>query len=519
MFTSSRGTSFRSGKHLGVNHGGAAMTSIGKYKLLDEMGVGAVGTTYRASDTFRNREMVVKVLNPAITGSPELSEQICRDLSAAAELRHPHIAKVRDLGEADGAIYVASDLVNGVDLRWHIDRRILTLLDKIDLMVQVCGALHFAHTKGVAHGNIKPGNIFVTGKDATILDFGIGKCLASIVEAGGRPAALQPNYLAPEQVLGKPFKARSDVFSVAVVLYELLVKYPFPADANLIAREIVHTNPEPLRALDPDIPVELEQLVIRALEKDPEKRLERADEFAAGLYLISQKLRGPMAPPRSEFAASASDTSTPMPGTLQAPAFAPTFGVTAAAPPAPSSVFVAPVVAPAPPPPPPVPEPVMAASNVSDETAPAPPLRRPPPPVQSKTSWVPYAVAAVLTFCISLAILSRQSMHASQAKPTPAQVVQAPSAARVEPPVTSPAPRTAAPAAVIAPAPASEAAPSKPSEEQVLLTQVKALWASGKYAQALDKADELLAEHPDYIEGRVWKKKIRAAQDAEAAMK
>jgi hypothetical protein len=72
---------------------------------------------------------------------------------------------------------------------------------------------------------------------------------------------------------------------------------------------------------------------------------------------------------------------------------------------------------------------------------------------------------------------------------------------------------------VIAPAPASEAAPSKPSEEQVLLTQVKALWASGKYAQALDKADELLAEHPDYIEGRVWKKKIRAAQDAEAAMK
>ena len=98
-------------------------------------------------------------------------------------------------------------------------------------------------------------------------------------------------------MLGKPFKPKSDVFSVAVVLYELLVKYPFPADANLIAREIVHTAPEPLRKLDPEIPEELEQLVIRALEKDPEKRLERADEFAAGLYLISQKLRGPGAPP------------------------------------------------------------------------------------------------------------------------------------------------------------------------------------------------------------------------------
>ncbi len=117
--------------------------------------------------------------------------------------------------------------LNGVDLRWHIDRRILSLADKIELMVQVCGALAFAHSKGVAHGDIKPGNIFVTGKDATVLDFGIGKCLASIVEAGARPAALLPNYLAPEQVLGKPFKAKSDVFSVAVVLYELLVKYPF----------------------------------------------------------------------------------------------------------------------------------------------------------------------------------------------------------------------------------------------------------------------------------------------------
>jgi serine/threonine protein kinase len=250
------------------------MTSIGKYKLLDEMGVGAVGTTYRATDTFRNREMVLKVLNPAIIGTPELREQICRDLSASAELRHPHIVKVRDLGEVDGAIYIATELLNGVDLRWHIERRILSLADKIDLMVQVCGALAFAHSKGVAHGNIKPGNIFVTGKDATILDFGIGKCLASIVEAGGRPGALLPNYFAPEQVLGKPFKSRSDVFSVAVVLYELLSKYPFPADANLIAREIVHTTPEPLRKLDPEIPDELEQLMVRALEKDPEKRLE-----------------------------------------------------------------------------------------------------------------------------------------------------------------------------------------------------------------------------------------------------
>jgi serine/threonine protein kinase len=500
------------------------MTSIGKYKLLDEMGVGAVGTTYRASDSFRNREMVVKVLNPAMTGTPELRERICRDLSAAADLRHPHIVKVRDLGEADGAIYIATELLNGVDLRWHIERRILSLVDKIDLIVQVCGALHFAHIKGAAHGDIRPGNIFVTGKDATVLDFGIGKCLASIVEAGGRPANLSPNYFAPEQVLGKPFKARSDVFSTAVVLYELLARYPFPADANLIAREIVHTNPEPLRNLDPAIPVELEQLVMRALEKDPEKRLERADEFAAGLYLISQKLRGPMAPAPTEIPASAEDTSTPMPVALAPPAFAPAFGSAPPVQPAPVSVMVAP---PPPPPvaPPPVATPAAAAPPQVTVGAPPPAPVKHVPAARSKTGWIPYAIAAILTFCISLAFLSRTNMHASQTKAPDTPAIQAPStAAASEQPAAAPAPQVTAPSAIEAApavnAPAVSKAPvSKPSEEQVLLAQVKALWASGKYAQAMEKADDLLAAHPDYLEGRVWKKKIRAAQDAEAAMK
>jgi serine/threonine-protein kinase len=485
------------------------MTSIGKYKLLDEMGVGAVGTTYRASDTFRNREMVLKVLNPAIIGSPELRDQICRDLSASAELRHPHIVKVRDLGEVDGAIYIATELLNGVDLRWHIDRRILSLADKIDLMVQVCGALAFAHSKGVAHGNIKPGNIFVTGKDATILDFGIGKCLASIVEAGGRPGALFPNYLAPEQILGKPFKAKSDVFSVAVVLYELLAKYPFPADANLITREIVHTTPEPLRKLDSEIPEELEQLMIRALEKDPEKRLERADEFAAGLYLISQKLRGPGAAPEAVASAEPAVALAP-------PAFAPTFA-SAMPPPVAAPVVTAPVAEPAPSVTPAssvTPTPPKVAPRVSKGTAPA------PQPTSSKTRWIPYAVAAVLTFCISLTFFSRQSMHASQSQaPAPVVAVQQPSASAVQPQVAAPPPQTPAPVAAAEVLPASETAPAQPSDDQVLLGQVKALWASGKYAQALEKVDDLLAAHPDHMEGRIWKKKIRSAQEAEAAMK
>lgn len=494
------------------------MTSIGKYKLLDEMGVGAVATTYRASDTFRNREMVVKVLNPAIVKSPELRDQLSKDLGGAAELRHPHIGKVRDLGEVDGVIYIATELLNGVDLRWYMDHKVLAMADKIDLIVQVCGALAFAHSKGVPHGHIKPGNIFVTGKDATILDFGIGKCVESVVAAGVRPAALLPNYFAPEQILGKPFKARSDVFSTAVVLYELLTQYPFPSEANLIPREIVHTVPEPLRKHDPEIPEELETLMTRALEKDPEKRLERIDEFAAGLYLISQRMRGPVAVP-----AQVQQAIEPPPVDLPAPAFAPTFGAVKPAPvPAPAAPVV--VLQPAPAPAPIVSAPVAAspvAPNVSAGTK--SPKRAPASkPALSKAPWLPYAVAAVLTFCISLTLLSRQSMRASQAKPQATETAQpqtaAPVTSQLESKIATPAPAAAPPAVIEAQTPSQPAAP-KQSEEQVLLNQVKYFWASGKYGLAMSKVDELLADYPDYMEGRIWKKKIRAAQEAEAAMK
>ena len=472
------------------------MNAIGKYKLLDQMGVGAVGTTYRASDTFRNRELAVKVLDPAITGSEQLREQICRDLGAAAELRHPHIATVRDLGEVDGAIYIATELLTGSDLQ-HLERRAFSLADKLELMVQVCGGLSYAHSKGMPHGNIKPSNIFVTGKDAMILDFGIGKCLASIVEAGGRPAALVPDYFAPEQILGKPLNARSDIFSVAVVLYELLVnKHPFPGGAGLIPREIVHTAPEPLRKLDPQIPEELEQLLARALEKDPEKRLERVDELAAGLYLIAQKQRGAVAP------------------AVDVPASAPAPVVVA---PTPAPPVPVPVVTPAPP---------QATPNVSEGTLAAPVRavapqrlkRAAPPATRSRLRiWLPYAAAAVLTFCLALTFLSRESIRASQAKDPAPAAVQPRSAPEIVKPLESPAAQVSEPAAPAA-APASATTP-QPSEEQVLLNEMKSLWASGKYAQAMEKVNDILATHPEDMEGRVWKKKIRAAQEAEAAMK
>ena len=181
-----------------------------------------------------------------------------------------------------------------MDLRRFMqDNQELPLGQKLAVIAQVAEGLAFAHSRGIAHGNLKPSNIFVDGaRDVSILDFGIAKWLAALLEAGGRPEGLMANYLAPEQVLGQPFDARSDIFALGLMLYEFASgKYPFSADPGLIPREIVHTEPEPLRKLDAQVPEELEQLVARALKKEPGQRLQTAEEFASGLYLAAQQLR------------------------------------------------------------------------------------------------------------------------------------------------------------------------------------------------------------------------------------
>ena len=499
---------------------------IGKYKLGDKIGEGALGGTYHASETFQRRPLVLKVLDPVITAHAELREQLCRDLGAAAELRHPRIVKVRDLGEVDGTLYVATDLLTGVDFRQHLkEHRTLTLLEKIELMVQVCGGLAFAHAKGLAHGNIKPSNLFIDGdKRATILDFGIGKCLASVVASGTRPAGLYPNYFAPEQVLGQPFDARSDIFSVALVLYELLAeRYPFPAEPGLVPREIVHREPESLRKLSLEIPAELDQLVARALEKDPARRLQKAEEFASGLYLIAKKLQsGQVATPVEEPAAvPAGPEEVAAPVVETAPD--PVLKETAENPPA-QPVVAEPVIAP-------VAEAAAgspAATKVVPIAAkPAPtPAPTPRAAATAKKSSLPrrlitYGVAALLAFCIIGFILSRQDINASQPKAQAPAVAAQPTTAPAVPPkvVEPPEPMLTPPPKAVEAAVPAEPAPAKPSAEQVALSQAKSLWAAGKYAQALGRVEEALAANPQSTEALAWKKKIREAQDAEAAFK
>ena len=270
------------------------MKSIGKYQVIEELGGSATGTTYRARDAFRNREFAVKILTvvPGLTAAAK--EQFCAHLAACAELTHRHIAKVHDLGEVEEGIFVATEWRSGMGFeRFMQENADLPLGQKLAVVAQVAEGLAFAHSRDIAHGDLKPSNIYIDGaRDVSILDFGVAKWLAALLAAGSRTEGLMANYLAPEQVLGQPFDARSDIFALGLILYQFASgKYPFSSDPSVIAREIVHSEPAPLTIADGKIPQELQQLVVRALKKDPEQRLQTAEEFASGLYLAAQQLR------------------------------------------------------------------------------------------------------------------------------------------------------------------------------------------------------------------------------------
>lgn len=429
------------------------MKAIGKYQALQEIGSSAAAKLFRARDKFRNREVALKVYDAALTPQSEADElkakdQFYHELGACADLNHPHIATILDVGEADGAIYVATELLTGVDLAGHFQqRRARPLNAKLEWIAQVCDALGVVHRGGIAHGNLKPSNLFLSaGEDIRLLDLGTGRWIASILAAGGRLPGLGVHHFAPEQILGEYFDARSDIFSVGVILYQLLTdKYPFPGVDAVVPREIVHTEPQPIRQLDPQFPEELEHLLVRALHKDPQQRLQTVGEFATRLRRISN----PSVP-----------ASVPMPA--QQPA------------------------------------------------AKVPPAAKPHSgkPNRGRKQAVTYTVGGLLALGLTGMFLSHGGMDAS---PSPVSASSKVPTKPIEAPVRpAPRPVETKPAAAV---------PPQPSDEPAKLAAVKSLWESGQYAQGLSVVNDLLAKNPESAGAKFWKKKIRAAQETEAAMK
>ena len=268
------------------------MQTIGRYQLAEKLGEGGMGVVYRAFDALLERVVAVKVIATQMDSSSEMRERFFREARAAGQLSHRNIITIHDLGEQDGHPYLAMEFLEGQDLQQRLagpDK--LSLAHKVDLAIDICEGLDYAHTHGVIHRDIKPANIFITDHGVVkILDFGLARLVSSQL-TNSHTLMGTVNYMAPEQVRGERADQRSDVFSVAVVIYELLGgRKAFQGDSFASTLyKILQEVPEPLSKIDPTLPPELVAIVDRAIAKPRDERYQTMRDLQEDLVTFRQQ--------------------------------------------------------------------------------------------------------------------------------------------------------------------------------------------------------------------------------------
>jgi eukaryotic-like serine/threonine-protein kinase len=269
--------------------------TIAHYNLLERVGEGRMGEVYRARDTIAGRTVALKLVRADMFASPEEREQFLADASQAATLSHPNIATLWDIGEDGGQLYLAYEFIAGDPLRKLMGGRPMNIRHALELAGQIADALSEGHARGVAHGDLRPDTIAVSGKgSAKVLDFGMSRWTrGGAIRAGAAAdaASLGPGagavvgYMSPEQVLGGVTDARSDLFSLAVIVYEMLTgRHPFSAGAPAeILVNITTRTPPSVRITNSELPKELDAAFQRGLAKDIARRHQGAATLAADL--------------------------------------------------------------------------------------------------------------------------------------------------------------------------------------------------------------------------------------------
>jgi beta-lactam-binding protein with PASTA domain/tRNA A-37 threonylcarbamoyl transferase component Bud32 len=273
----------------------------GRYRIVRKLGSGGMANVYLAEDEDLGRRVAIKILNERYANDELFIERFRREAKSAAALSHPNIVSVYDRGEAEGTYYIAMEVIEGRSLKELImTRGPLPIAQALAYTHEILEALRFAHRHGIIHRDIKPHNILI-GERLKVTDFGIARAGASqMTEAGSIMGTAQ--YLSPEQARGAPVTASSDLYSVGIVLYEMLTgKVPFNGDSAIeIAMKHLNDAPKPPSKIRPEIPPELDQVVLRALAKNPEDRYQSAEEFSEDLHRVEAGL--PLAPGTAEAA-------------------------------------------------------------------------------------------------------------------------------------------------------------------------------------------------------------------------
>ena len=300
--------------------------SISHYRILNKLGEGGMGVVYLAEDSILERQVALKVLPSEVAEDQDRVRRFVLEAKAASALNHPNILTVYEIGNFENSRYIATELIKGETLRDLLKGAPLSLRESLDVAIQVASALNAAHGAGIIHRDIKPGNIMVRPDGLVkVLDFGLAKLPApptvaadseaeTLAKGLTRPGIILGTlqYMSPEQVRGQPLDARSDIFSLGAVLYEMLTGTgPFdkPTRGDIIAAILTETPP-----LD-DLPPQLRSIVARALQKEREKRYQTSQDLLLDLKSLSRELEfsdhvGRVLPQTNEVAAHATGALT-----------------------------------------------------------------------------------------------------------------------------------------------------------------------------------------------------------------